>query len=109
MLEAIWTLSFTFMDYCLVAQFSFYCHNAGKILTEACENLPLIPEREGNQSPYWFGLESEAFVFIAQQRLVIAPKKVKATAARVGTGQGFSQKQDILDEPNLKEIWTFCG
>lgn len=43
MLKAIWTLSFTFMDYCLVAQSSFYCHNAGKILTEACENLPLIP------------------------------------------------------------------
>lgn len=58
---------------------------------------------------YWFGLEPEAFAFIAQQRRVRAQKKVKAPAARGGAGQGFSQKQDILDEPNLKEIWTFCG
>lgn len=67
-----------------------------------------LPEREGNQSPHWFGLESEAFAFIAQQRLVIVQKKVKAAAARAATGPGFSQKQDILDEPNLKEIWAFC-
>lgn len=53
------------------------------------------PAFDSPPETYWFGLESEAFAFIAQQRLVI--EKVKATAAGVGAGQGFSQKQDILD------------